>query len=182
VYCTTAAGCQPNCSQQIYHILSYISYHVISFIVSYISYIISYHIIYHIISFIISYIISFIISYIISYITSYIISYYIIYHIILCHISYHRHPNDHRKLLFWQQTLYSLPPLPHADYHYISMIQLHVVFCVTCTKVGLEYAEDKINACAVFILFSFSIFLFAEFLWAFSAAPKGISVFSSAWI
>ena len=30
VYCTTAAGCQPNCSKQIYHtIISYIiSYHI----------------------------------------------------------------------------------------------------------------------------------------------------------
>ena len=64
VYCTTATGCQTNCSYQIYHIiLSYIlpiiSYHIISY------HIISYHIIYHIISYhIISYHISYhIISY-----------------------------------------------------------------------------------------------------------------------
>ena len=41
VFCTTATGFQPNCSQQIYHIISYhiISYHIISY------HIISYHII-----------------------------------------------------------------------------------------------------------------------------------------
>jgi hypothetical protein len=71
VYCTTATGWQPNCSQQIYHIISYhiVSYHIISYhIISY--HIISYHIIsYHIISY---HIISYHISYhIISYITSY---------------------------------------------------------------------------------------------------------------
>jgi hypothetical protein len=73
VYCTTATGCQPNCSLQIYHIISYhiISYHIISY------HIISYHISYHIISY-------HIISYIISY---HIISYHIIsYHIISYHI------------------------------------------------------------------------------------------------
>ena len=33
VYCTTASGCQPNCSYEIYHIISYhiISYHIISY-------------------------------------------------------------------------------------------------------------------------------------------------------
>jgi len=49
VYCTTATGCQPNCSQQIYHIISYIIYRIISYIISYnISYIISYIVICHI--------------------------------------------------------------------------------------------------------------------------------------
>ena len=79
VYCTTATGCLPNCSEHIsYHIISYhiISYHII-YHISY--HIISYHIIsYHIISYhIISY---HIISYhIISYISYHIIS-YIAYH------------------------------------------------------------------------------------------------------
>jgi len=67
VYCTTATGCQPNCSWQIYHIISYhISYHIIS------HYITSYHIPYHI-----------------PYISYHISSYHVIYHIIPYHIPYH---------------------------------------------------------------------------------------------
>ena len=56
VYCTTATGCQPNCSSQIYHIIPYIiSYHIKCII----PYHISYHIVsYHIVSYIISYNIS----------------------------------------------------------------------------------------------------------------------------
>jgi hypothetical protein len=46
VYCTTATGCQPNCSY------IYISYHIIYHIISY--RIVSYHISYHIISYITS--------------------------------------------------------------------------------------------------------------------------------
>ena len=71
VYCTTATGCLPNCSWQIYRIISYhiisyriVSYHIISYHISY--HIISYHIIYHIIYHIASY---------------HIISYHISYHI-----------------------------------------------------------------------------------------------------
>ena len=38
VYCTTATGWLPNCSEQIYHIISYhISYHIISYIISHIT-------------------------------------------------------------------------------------------------------------------------------------------------
>jgi len=76
VYCTTATGCHPNCSQE--YILSY----------RIISYNISYHISYHIVSYRISYIVSYhIVSYLlISYrIVSFdIISYRIIYHIVDC--------------------------------------------------------------------------------------------------
>jgi len=44
VYCTTATGCQPNCSYQIYHIIyRIVSYHIISYIIS--LHIVSYHII-----------------------------------------------------------------------------------------------------------------------------------------
>ena len=76
VYCTTASGCRPNCSWQIYHIISYhiISHHITSYhIISY--HIISYHITYHITSYHI--------------ISHHIISYHIIsHHIISHHIIY----------------------------------------------------------------------------------------------
>ena len=43
VYCTTAIGCQSNCSLQIYHIIYHIPYHIVSYTISYhISYITSY--------------------------------------------------------------------------------------------------------------------------------------------
>ena len=82
VYCTTATGCQPSCSWQIY-IIYHITYHVI------ISYIISYYIIYHVISYHISYRIISCISYHRSYHVSCIMSYHIVYHIIYHVISYH---------------------------------------------------------------------------------------------
>ena len=87
VYCTTATGCLPNCSWQIYHIISYhiISYHIISHhIISH--HITSHHISYHIISYhIISY---HIISHHIITSSHHIISYHIIYHIQSHHIIY----------------------------------------------------------------------------------------------
>jgi hypothetical protein len=104
VYCTTSIACQPNCSLQICHIISYIiSYHIVSYhTISYhvMSHHIIYHILYHIISchiiyHIISYRICHILSYIITYITSYIISCHVISYI----ISY-RHVMSYRTISY----------------------------------------------------------------------------------